>query len=102
MNYKKVIQLKNEVLKTLKALYYVNNKIKWELIINFLISYIFELKTLSLNALKFIFTMLIISLLLKINNVDLISNNFISNLINFISNLIDFLIKFVLKLNIFK
>ena len=53
-----------------------------------LISYIFELKALSLSTLKFIFATLIFSLLLKINDVD--------------SNLIEFLFKFFWNLNIFK
>ena len=102
MNYKEVIQLRNEILKILKTLYHIDKKIKRKLTINFLISHIFESRTLSLSALKFVFTTLIISLLLKINDVDSILNNLISNLIDFISNLIDFFIKFVLKLNIFK
>ena len=102
MSCKGVIQLKDEVLKILKTLYRVDKEIKRELTINFLISHIFELKTLSLSALKFIFIMLIISLLLKINDVNSILNNLISDLIDFISNLVGFFVKFVLKLNIFK
>ena len=45
--------------------------------------------------LKFIFTTLIISLLLKINNID-------SDLNNLISNLINFFITFILKFDIIK
>ena len=102
MNWKEIIELRDETLKVLKTLYRIDKKIKWELSINFLILYIFESRTLSLSILKFVFVTLIISLLLKINDVDSILNNLISNLIDFISNLIDFLIKFTLKLNIFK
>ena len=92
MSWKDVIELKNEILKTSKTLYRVDKEIRWRLMINFLISYIFESRTLSLSTLKFIFIILIISLLLKIDNVNSILNNFISGLIDFISNLIDFLL----------
>ena len=95
MNRKKIIKLKGEVLKASRTLYWVDKKIEKDLTINFLISYIFESRTLSSGALKFVFITLIISLLLKINDVDSILNNIISDLI-------DFLMKFVLKLNIFK
>ena len=52
--------------------------------------------------LKFVFIMLIVSLLLKINDVDSILNNIISDLIDFISNLIDFFIAFILKFDVIK
>ena len=96
---KEIIKLKSEALKVSKTLYRINKKIKWELTINSLISHIFKSKTLSLNTLKFVFTTLIISLLLKVNDVDSILNNLISNLIDFISNLIGFFIAFILKFN---
>ena len=48
------------------------------------------------------FSILIISLLLKSNDVNSNLNDLILNLINFISNSIDFLIKFVLNFDIFK
>ena len=102
MNWKEVIELRGEALKILKTLYRIDKRIRWELSINFLISHIFESRTLSLSILKFIFITLIISLLLKVNDVNLILNNLISSLINFISNLINFFIKFILKLNVLK
>ena len=102
MSCKKVIQLKNEVLKISKTLYYVDKEIKRGLTINSLIFYMFESRTLSLSALKFVFITLIISLLLKIDDVNLILNSFISGLIDFILSLINFFVEFVLKLNIFK
>ena len=102
MNWKKIIELRDKILKILKKLYYIDKGIKWELIINFLISYIFKSRTLSLSTLTFVFITLIISLLLKINDVNSDLNNLISNLIDFISNLIDFLIEFILKFNILR
>ena len=99
---KRIIKLRNKALKISRTLYRVDKEIKKDLMINFLISYIFESRALSLNTLKFVFITLIISLLLKINNVDSILNNIISNLIDFISNLIDFFIAFILKFDITK
>ena len=101
MSRKKIIKLRNEALKVSRTLYRVK-EIKRDLMINFLISYIFESRALSLNTLKFVFTTLIISLLLKIDNVDSILNNIISNLIDFISNLIGFFIAFILKSDVIK
>ena len=60
------------------------------------------MRALSLSTLKFMFSILIISLLLKSNDVNSNLNDLILNLINFISNSIDFLIKFVLNFDIFK
>ena len=102
ISWKRIIKLKNEALKISRTLYRVDKEIKKDLTINFLTSYVFESRALSLNTLKFVFTTLIVSLLLKVDDVNSVLNSIISDLIDFISSLIDFFIAFILKSDIIK